>query len=46
MIDEVLKIINKFIPDKADQAQVTLELSKLEMEEFKNKIGYEKTFKR
>lgn len=39
MIDEVLKIINKFIPDKADQAQVTLELSKLEMEEFKNKKG-------
>lgn len=39
MIDEVLKIINKFIPDKADQAQVTLELSKLETEEFKNKKG-------
>lgn len=39
MIDEMLKIINKFIPDKADQAQVTLELSKLETEEFKNKKG-------
>lgn len=39
MIDEVLKIINKFIPDKTDQAQVTIELAKLEVEDFKNKKG-------
>lgn len=39
MIDEVLKIINKFIPDKADQAQVVVELAKLEIEDFKNKKG-------
>lgn len=39
MIDEVLKIINKFIPDKTDQAQVTIELAKLEIEDFKNKKG-------
>lgn len=37
MIDEVLKIVNKFIPDKTDQAQVTIELAKLEVEDFKNK---------
>lgn len=37
MIDEVLKIVNKFIPDKTDQAQVTIELAKLEIEDFKNK---------
>ena len=39
MIDEVLKIVNKFIPDKTDQAQVTIELAKLEVEDFKNKKG-------
>lgn len=39
MIDEVLKIINKFIPDKTDQAQAVIELSKLEIEDFKNKKG-------
>ncbi|MBU3841939.1 MAG: hypothetical protein IAA47_02985 [Candidatus Fusobacterium pullicola] len=39
MIDEVLKIVNKFIPDKTDQAQVTIELAKLEIEDFKNKKG-------
>lgn len=39
MIEEVLKVINKFIPDKADQAQVTIELAKLEIEDFKNKKG-------
>lgn len=39
MIDEVLKIVNKFIPDKTDQAQVTIELTKLEIEDFKNKKG-------
>lgn len=39
MIDEVLKIVNKFIPDKIDQAQVTIELAKLEIEDFKNKKG-------
>lgn len=39
MIDEILKIINKFIPDKTDQAQVAVELAKLEVEDFKNKKG-------
>ena len=39
MIDEILKIINKFIPDKTDQAQVAVELVKLEVEDFKNKKG-------
>lgn len=39
MVDEVLKIVNKFIPDKTDQAQVTIELAKLEIEDFKNKKG-------
>lgn len=39
MIDEVLKIVNKFIPDKTDQAQAAIELSKLEIEDFKNKKG-------
>lgn len=39
MIDEVLKIVNKFIPDKTDQTQAAIELSKLEIEDFKNKKG-------
>lgn len=39
MLDETLKIINKFIPDKNSQAEITLELTKLEIEEFKNKKG-------
>lgn len=39
MLDETLKIINKFIPDKNSQAEITLELAKLEIEEFKNKKG-------
>lgn len=39
MIDEVLKIINKFIPDKTTQAEITIELARLELEDFKNKKG-------
>lgn len=39
MIDEVLKIINKFIPDKTTQAEITIELARLEVEDFKNKKG-------
>lgn len=39
MIEEVLKVINKFIPDKSDKAQVVVELAKLEIEDFKNKKG-------
>lgn len=39
MIDEVLKIVNKFIPGKTDQAQAAIELSKLEIEDFRNKKG-------
>lgn len=40
MIDEILKIVNKFIPDKTSQAQVELELKKLEIEELKEKGNY------
>lgn len=39
MIDEVLKVVNKFIPDKGTQAELTLELAKLEIEDFKEKKG-------
>lgn len=38
-IDEVLNIVNKFIPDKTNQAQITIELTKLELEELKTKRG-------
>lgn len=38
-IDEVLKIVNKFVPDKTTQGELTIELSKLEIEDFKNKKG-------
>lgn len=37
MFEEVIKIINKFVPDKSAQAEVTIELAKLEVEDFKNK---------
>lgn len=40
MIDEILKIVNKFIPDKANQVQMELELKKLELEELKEKGNY------
>lgn len=40
MIDKILSIINKFIPDKTSQAQVELELRKLEIEELKVKGNY------
>lgn len=40
MIDEILSIVNKFIPDKTNQAQVELELKKLEIEELKQKGDY------
>lgn len=39
MIDDVLSIINKFIPDKNTQGQIAIELSKLETEDFKAKKG-------
>ncbi len=39
MIDEVLKVVNKFIPDKGTQAELTLELAKLEAQDFKEKKG-------
>ena len=39
MIDEVLKVVNKFIPDKGTQAELTLELTKLEVQDFKEKKG-------
>lgn len=40
MIDKVLEIINKFIPDKTNQAAVEVELRKLELEELKEKGNY------
>ena len=39
MIDEVLKIANKFIPDKTSQAELAIELAKIEIEDFKEKKG-------
>lgn len=39
MFDEILKIINRAIPDKTTQAELTIELAKLEAEDFKNKKG-------
>lgn len=39
VIDEVLKIINKFIPDEKVQNQMEIELKKLEVEDFNNKRG-------
>lgn len=39
MFDEILKIINRVIPDKTTQAELTIELAKLEVEDFKNKKG-------
>lgn len=39
MFDEILKVINKVIPDKSTQAELTIELAKLEVEDFKNKKG-------
>lgn len=43
MIDEVLKIVNKFIPDKINQEQLKIELQKLEIEELKEKKSYLET---
>ncbi|MGL5570794.1 hypothetical protein [Cetobacterium sp.] len=39
IVDEALKIINKFIPDKNTQNQMEIELKKLEVEDFNNKRG-------
>lgn len=39
IVDEALKIINKFIPDKENVSQIELELKKLEVEDFNNKRG-------
>ncbi|WP_291258700.1 hypothetical protein [Fusobacterium sp.] len=39
MLDEILKLIDKIVPDKTTRAELTFELTKLEMEEFKNKKG-------
>lgn len=39
IVDEALKIINKFIPDKNTQSQMEIELKKLEVEDFSNKRG-------
>ena len=40
IVDEVLQIINKFIPNKANQAKVEIELRKIELEELKEKGNY------
>ena len=39
-IEEILKIVNKFVPDKTDQGQIELELRKLEIEALKEKGNY------
>lgn len=44
MINEVLKLINKFIPNGEDKNNLILELSKLELEEFKAKKGIIRRF--
>lgn len=38
-VNSVLGIINKFIPDKSNQLQAELELTKLEVEDYTNKKG-------
>ena len=40
LIDKVLEIINKYIPDKTSQAQAEIELRKLSIEELKIKGDY------
>lgn len=40
MIDEILSIVNKFIPDKSNQVQIELELKKLELDELREKGNY------
>lgn len=40
LIDKVLEIIKKYIPDKASQAQAEIELRKLSIEELKIKGDY------
>ena len=39
IVDEALKIINKYIPDKDNVNQIELEFKKLEVEDFSNKRG-------
>lgn len=39
IVDEALKIINKFIPNKENINQIELEFKKLEVEDFSNKRG-------
>lgn len=39
-IEEILKIINKFVPDRTNQEQLELELRKVEIEELKEKGSY------
>ena len=39
IVDEALKIINKFIPDKENVNKIELEFKKLEVEDFSNKRG-------
>lgn len=40
MIEKVLEIINKYVPDKTSQAQAEIELRKLSIEELKTKGDY------
>lgn len=37
MFEEILKLANKFVPNKESQAAFMVELQKLEIEDFKNK---------
>ena len=40
MIEKILEIFNKYIPDKTTQAQAEIELRKLSIEELKTKGDY------
>ncbi len=40
IIDKVLDIVNKFIPDKSTQAELEKELRKIDIEELKVKADY------
>lgn len=39
MFNELIKLANKFIPDKTNQEQFKVEVMRLEIEDFKNKKG-------
>lgn len=39
VFDKILEIVGKWVPDKNAQAEITIELARLEVEDFKNKQG-------